>query len=58
MRTDGPAGTSEAADALNGLAGVLTTEDLAELNRLVSEERQQPEQAARAYLVEQGLLSE
>ncbi len=45
------------ADVLNGLASVLTTEDLTELNRQVDAERQLPADAARAYLVDKGLIS-
>jgi len=48
--------TPELTEALNSLADVLTTEDLIELNRLVDAERQQPEDVARDYLVEQGLI--
>jgi osmoprotectant transport system substrate-binding protein len=44
------------AEALNGLADVLTTEDLATLNAQVDAERQQPADVARAYLEEQGLI--
>jgi osmoprotectant transport system substrate-binding protein len=43
-------------DALNSLADVLTTEDLATLNAQVDEERQQPADVASAYLVDQGLI--
>jgi osmoprotectant transport system substrate-binding protein len=35
---------------------VLTTEDLIELNRQVDAERQQPEDVAKAYLTEKGLI--
>lgn len=56
-----PAVNAEAADeqlvdALNSLADVLTTEDLAELNRQVDAERMQPEDVARAWLEEEGLI--
>lgn len=47
---------SELADALNALAPVLTTDDLAALNAQVDQERQQPADVAQAYLEEQGLL--
>jgi osmoprotectant transport system substrate-binding protein len=43
-------------EALNSLADVLTTEDLATLNAQVDEERQQPADVATAYLEEQGLI--
>lgn len=56
VRADGPSGSDEAAAALNELSATLTTEDLAELNRQVAEERQLPEDVARSYLVEQGLI--
>lgn len=50
------AGAQDIADALNQLAGVLTTEDLAELNKQVDAERQKPEDVARQYLQGKGLL--
>jgi osmoprotectant transport system substrate-binding protein len=43
-------------DALDALAPVLTTEDLAALNAQVDEERQKAEDVARAYLEEKGLI--
>jgi osmoprotectant transport system substrate-binding protein len=43
-------------DALNSLADVLTTEDLATLNAQVDEEHQQPADVATAYLEDQGLI--
>jgi osmoprotectant transport system substrate-binding protein len=43
-------------DALNSLASVLTTEDLAALNLEVDQERVKPEDAALAYLQDKGLL--
>ena len=56
-----PAVNAEAADdqlveTLNSLADVLTTQDLAELNRQVDAERLQAADVARAYLEEQGLI--
>jgi osmoprotectant transport system substrate-binding protein len=48
--------TDDLVDRLNSLSDVLTTEDLAELNRQVDAERQQPGEVARAYLEEQGLV--
>ncbi|MCK9898958.1 amino acid ABC transporter substrate-binding protein [Parafrankia colletiae] len=48
--------TPEIADALNALAPVLTTADLAELNKKVDAERQKSEDVARDYLTDRGLL--
>jgi osmoprotectant transport system substrate-binding protein len=45
------------ADALDALAPVLTTQDLAALNAQVDEQREKPEDVARAYLQEKGLLA-
>jgi osmoprotectant transport system substrate-binding protein len=56
VNADSPAGTDEVAELLNGLSQTLTTEDLAELNRQVDQDREQAQDVARAYLVEQGLL--
>ena len=50
------AGDDAVAEALNQLADVLTTEDLATLNAQVDGERQQPADVALAYLEEKGLL--
>ncbi len=50
------AGAPEVADALNQLADVLTTEDLAMLNLQVDAERMQPADVAQAYLEDKGLL--
>lgn len=50
------AGAKEIADALDKLTKVLTTEDLAELNRKVDAERAKPQDAAKAYLESKGLL--
>ncbi|HZX36748.1 MAG TPA: ABC transporter substrate-binding protein [Streptomyces sp.] len=50
------AGSKEIADVLDKLTKVLTTEDLAELNRKVDAERAKPEDAAKAYLESKGLL--
>ncbi len=44
------------AEALNQLASVLTTEDLARLNAQVDAERQQAADVAQAYLEEKGLI--
>jgi osmoprotectant transport system substrate-binding protein len=50
------AGDEAVADALNELADVLTTEDLAELNARVDRDRELAEDVARDYLEEQGLI--
>lgn len=50
------AGDPEIAEALDQLADVLTTEDLAMLNTQVDAERQQAPDVARAYLEDKGLL--
>ena len=46
----------EIATALNKLVGVLTTEDLASLNKKVDAERQTPADVASAYLKSKGLI--
>jgi osmoprotectant transport system substrate-binding protein len=46
----------KAADALNELADVLTTEDLQTMLSKVVNERQKPEQVAQDYLEEKGLV--
>ena len=56
VNAEGPAGTEEVADLLNGLSGTLTTEDLAELNRRVDEDREQAADVAESYLTEEGLI--
>ncbi|MFG2925902.1 ABC transporter substrate-binding protein [Streptomyces sp. NPDC048305] len=50
------AGAPEIAEALGKLTGVLTTEDLAELNRKVDAERAKPADAAADYLRSKGLI--
>ncbi|MFI1974304.1 ABC transporter substrate-binding protein [Streptomyces wedmorensis] len=50
------AGSPDIAAALDRLTKVLTTADLAELNRKVDAERAKPEDVAKAYLVEKGLV--
>ncbi len=50
------AGSPEIAAALAKLTKVLTTEDLAELNRKVDAERAKPQDAAKEYLTSKGLL--
>jgi osmoprotectant transport system substrate-binding protein len=49
------AGDPEIADALNQLADVLTTEDLAELNLQVDGERRKPAEVAADYLADKKL---
>lgn len=44
------------AAALNKLVAVLTTEDLAALNKKVDAQRQKPEDVAKAYLKDKGLI--
>lgn len=50
------AGDPAIAEALDKLAGVLTTEDLQTLNGKVDGQRQKPDVVAEAYLKEKGLL--
>jgi osmoprotectant transport system substrate-binding protein len=50
------AGSKEIAGVLDKLTKVLTTEDLAELNRKVDAERAKPQDVAKAYLESKGLL--
>ena len=45
------------ADVLNKLSTVLTTEELTAMNGKVDAERQKPEDVAKAFLTEKGLLS-
>ena len=52
----GPAGSDEVAEVLNSLSEVLTTDDLAELNRRVDQDREQAADVARSYLQDKGLL--
>ena len=56
VNAEGPAGGDEAAAVLNALSAVLSTDDLAELNRRVDEDREQAADVARSYLEEKGLL--
>jgi osmoprotectant transport system substrate-binding protein len=56
VNAEGPAGTPEVAELLNSLSEALTTEDLAELNRRVDQEREEAADVARSYLEEQGLI--
>ncbi|MDV5146555.1 ABC transporter substrate-binding protein [Streptomyces sp. SBC-4] len=51
------AGAPEIAAALDKITKVLTTADLAELNRKVDAERAKPEDVAKAYLTAKGLLN-
>lgn len=48
--------TDEIRELLDGIAAVLTTEDLTELNRQVDVEGEEPADVAEGYLREQGLL--
>ncbi|MFE2928732.1 ABC transporter substrate-binding protein [Streptomyces goshikiensis] len=50
------AGTPEVAAALDKLTKVLTTADLADLNRKVDAERAKPADVAKAYLAAKGLI--
>ncbi|MGW8883244.1 glycine betaine ABC transporter substrate-binding protein [Streptomyces sp. NPDC055749] len=50
------AGAPDIADALNKVTKVLTTQDLAELNRKVDAERAKPTDVAKEYLLAKGLL--
>ena len=51
------AGATEIATALDKITKVLTTADLAELNRKVDAERAKPEDVAKEYLTAKGLLN-
>jgi osmoprotectant transport system substrate-binding protein len=57
VRVDSPGASEQAVEALNSLSAELTTDDLAELNRQVAEDRDRPEDAARSWLVERGLIA-
>lgn len=48
----------DVADVLNPLMGALTTENLTELNTRMAVDREQAEDVARDFLVEEGLLEE
>ena len=50
------AGTARVSEALDALAPVLTTQDLASMNRQVDSWRRLPEDVARDYLQDKGLL--
>ncbi len=52
------AGDQQIAETLNQLSETLTTEDLTTLNAQVDAERQKPEDVARQYLEDKGLLDE
>ena len=56
VNAEGPAGSDEVAEVLNSLSETLTTEDLAELNRRVDEDREQAADVARSYLEDKDLL--
>ncbi len=46
----------DVADTLNALMAALTTENLTELNGQVSVDREKPEDVAKQFLTDQGLL--
>lgn len=48
----------EVETALNEVSGILTTEDLTDLNRQVEIDKEDPAAVARGYLQEKGLLEE
>lgn len=50
--------TDQIEETLNGVSAVLTTEALTELNRRVNADAEDPEEVARSFLVEEGLLEE
>lgn len=56
VSTEWLADNQDAADALNELMGVLTTENLTELNGRVAVDREEPDDVAEDFLTEQGLL--
>jgi osmoprotectant transport system substrate-binding protein len=56
VNAKGPGGTDAVAKILNGLSDVLSTDDLAELNRRVDEDREQAADVAQDYLTQQELL--
>jgi osmoprotectant transport system substrate-binding protein len=56
VHAEGPAGSDEVAQILNALVAELSTEDLAELNRRVTQDREEAADVARSYLEEKGLL--
>jgi osmoprotectant transport system substrate-binding protein len=51
------AGGEKVAAALDEVTEVLTTDDLIDLNRQVDAERRKPEDVARAYLEDKGILA-
>jgi osmoprotectant transport system substrate-binding protein len=51
------AGAKKVATALDKLNRVLTTQDLTDLTRKVDSERQKPEDVAKSYLQDKGLLA-
>lgn len=56
VRSDFLADHADVAEILNGLMAVLTTADIAELNRQATVDRAKPEDIAEAYLEEKDLL--
>lgn len=51
------AGGKKVAEALDGVTAALTTQDLVGLNRQVDADRRKPEDVARSYLEDEGLLN-
>jgi osmoprotectant transport system substrate-binding protein len=58
VRQDVLDANSGIADALNELSPLLTTETMQQLNNEVSENQREPEDVAREFLVQEGLISE
>lgn len=56
VNSEGAGGDAEVAEALNKIAGVLTTEDLTQLNARVDGQREQAADVARDYLESKGLI--
>jgi osmoprotectant transport system substrate-binding protein len=56
VNSDFLADNPELEDVFNELSSALTTEDLAEMNAAVDVERQKPEDVAREFLEDKGLL--
>ncbi len=56
VNSEGAGGDAEVAEALNRIAGVLTTEDLTELNARVDGQREQAADVARDYLESKDLI--
>ena len=56
VNSDFLADNPEIEDIFNELSSLLTTEDLAQMNAAVDVERQKPEDVARTFLEDKGLL--